>query len=959
MLVGREGAVGVGEAVLGRVSEGESCSLAIIGDPGIGKTAFLGELLLRSRARGHLVLEGRATEFEGDSPLAPFLTAFGDELVRSGAPADGLGTELAADLSRVLPEVADGPGPGLLHAERWRGYRAVLRWLELSAVERPLVLAIDDAQWADEASLELLAHLLLRPPRAAVLLVVSFRPRQAPRLLSASVAQALRDGAGCEVRLGPLREAEAAELLGEDVNASTRASLYREAGGNPFYLSELARAARAGREDVLSAGAGGDAVTPVPSSVRAALRGEIEALPREARALIEAAAVLGDPVDADLAAEVAELEPAGARGALEALVAQGLLAPAGLPRQYAFRHPIVRTAVDASLPEPDRFAAHRRAASALEGRGVPVVRRARHVAMSAQCGDEAAPAVLEQAAREVAPRMPAVAARWFGAALELLPAEADAGQRAGLLLARAQTLGDSGRVAEAIDALSGVLDTLPRELGELRVRVAGYLARSHHTLGDVDSARRALDQALPDAPAGTAARCALLVQVAIDHWLRTEWDAMAETATEALELADALGNRVLALEAAAALTLAETNRGPLERCEGMVDRAMTTLRGLSDTELALALATTVLLLQACFYLGRYDDAAYAAERGLGVARMIGNNHVFAAHLTNQALADLWQGRLADAEGHVVAGIEAAEQVGNEMLRTGALAAGSQVSLAAGDLEIARERALAASAASGEPGSPYGWYAHGGLAMVLLGAGEAEAARTLMLERLGGPQLAQAPLAMRGLWLSRLALAEVECGRLADAELTLERAGECLDVLPVAPRVGESLLARGVLALARGEAEAAAGLASEGRPLFRLAGQALDEGRALWLAGRARRVAGDDEAAELLGAAWECFEACGAAGLRAEAHAELRALGREPPGRPRLAALSEREREVALLVARGLSNKAIAAELYLSRKTVEAHLSRIYRRLGLRSRSALAALVEREGADETARSPLSA
>ena len=210
--------------------------------------------------------------------------------------------------------------------------------------------------------------------------------------------------------LAPLSEAEAAELVGESAR-----ELYEQTGGNPFYLEQLARV-RSGERGGATAADGS-----IPAAVAAALASELGTLAPEARALLDAAAVVGDPFEPGLAAEVAELSEAAALHALDALLARGLVRSAGAPRRFAFRHPLVRHAVYVATPGGWRLGAHDRGARALERHGAGVVARAHHVEHAARPGDEQAIALLAGAARELQSAAPGTAAQFQAAALRLLP----------------------------------------------------------------------------------------------------------------------------------------------------------------------------------------------------------------------------------------------------------------------------------------------------------------------------------------------------------------------------------------------------------------------------------------------------------------------------------------------------------------------------------------------------------
>ena len=190
------------------------------------------------------------------------------------------------------------------------------------------MLILDDVHWADDASLELIAHLLRRPPAASLLIALAFRAGQVPNSLLAALEAAGRDGLVTDIRLGPLTQAEAGALLG----TPAQEPLFRASGGNPFYLEELARApepsskrfAAAGDED---AGRAPIDTIGVPPAVAAALGQEIRGLPDAARQLAWGASVAGDPFDLDLAAAAAGLGEREAPVAVEDLLAAGVAAP--------------------------------------------------------------------------------------------------------------------------------------------------------------------------------------------------------------------------------------------------------------------------------------------------------------------------------------------------------------------------------------------------------------------------------------------------------------------------------------------------------------------------------------------------------------------------------------------------------------------------------------------------------
>jgi predicted ATPase len=257
-----------------------------------------------------------------------------------------------------------------------------------------------------------------------VLLACAFRPAPAPVFLESAIATAEREGRAERLDLGPLSPEAAAELLRDIAEQSVRDAVFRVSGGNPFYLSQLARLAahqppRRGdmrTVDTLTLG--------VPQSVMSMLVEEVRSLPPGSRRVLEAAAVAGEPFEPDVAAEIGEVSDAEVGVALDDLLTRDLVRATDVPRHFRFRHPLVRRAVYANAGGGWRLAAHGRAAAALASRGASAAAQAHHVEHSARRGDERAIALLSRAAASAAPRAPATAARWLQAAVRLVPEDA-------------------------------------------------------------------------------------------------------------------------------------------------------------------------------------------------------------------------------------------------------------------------------------------------------------------------------------------------------------------------------------------------------------------------------------------------------------------------------------------------------------------------------------------------------
>ena len=194
-LLGRSAELSSIDAALDRLRERRPCALAIVGEPGIGKTRLLSELAARADVRGCIVLRGGASEFERELPFWIFVDAL-------DAYVHALPHERLADLDErsrtelgwVLPAMGTpNPSPGARGDARLRTHSAVRALLENLSREKPLVLLLDDVHWADSGSIELLGAIFRRPPAAPVMIAVGLRPRQLPGRLSAVVERATRD----------------------------------------------------------------------------------------------------------------------------------------------------------------------------------------------------------------------------------------------------------------------------------------------------------------------------------------------------------------------------------------------------------------------------------------------------------------------------------------------------------------------------------------------------------------------------------------------------------------------------------------------------------------------------------------------------------------------------------------------------------------------------------------------
>lgn len=937
-------ALETGRAAPGRAVGG---ALAIVGEPGIGKSRLLAQVAELAQARRMLVFAGRAAEFEQELPfgavtdaLDPYLGSLNPQRLR------GLRPEQQRELAAVFPALGDlaDTGVPVLQPERYRAHHAVRVMLELLARERSCLLILDDLHWADDASLELVSHLLRRPPQAPVLVLVAFRPSQAPPRLTASIERAEREGACDRLDLPPLTHEEADELLDPGLDRQSRSRLYRDSGGNPFYLEQLARTPLPD----------GTRPADVPRAVRESIAMEVASLPPRAHAMLRAASAVGDPFSPELAAAAADVGEVAALEALDELVARDLVRPTPSPLDFRFRHPIVRAALYESARPSTRVAAHVRVASALAARGAPAAAMAPHVERSAGSGDLGAVAILTEAGHASAPRAPAAAARWFAAALRLL-SDDQAQAKLGLLVPMARALGSSGQLEAGREALGEALRLLPPDLGVIRGQVIAFMSLVSHLLGRHGEARENLIAALDELPGDPSSpeAAALKAELAADCFFLGEWAQMNRWAASARELALAASEPLTRATATALLGLSCYELSRAAEAREHVAEARSIVDGLGDDELALR-------IDACHWLGwcehlldHYADSVRHMERGIAISGRTGQGHMLAPMTIGLVIANTWQGDLDRAWGHAEEAVEIAHLSGSDQLMAWAQTMRCWVAGRRGDLEQAiagGEEALRVSERVAR--GPYTVVASCWLADALIESGSPRRAVDILLAAIDGPELPGVEPAFRSCIYEVLTRAELALDRVEQAGEWAARAADAVRALELPGRESFALRARAEVELARERPAVAAALALDAAEKAG-AGYRVDSARARLLAGRSLVAAGDRERglAELRRARDELDE-CGACRHRDQAVRELRRLGerlgtggKRGCGDSGLAALSGREREVADLVCDRLTNREIAVRLVISEKTVERHLSRIFVKLDVGSRVDVARAVE--------------
>jgi tetratricopeptide (TPR) repeat protein len=664
VVVGRLEELAVLCAALKQTTAGHAGVIALTGEAGIGKTTLLRWAFRQATERAATVAAAHAAEYERELPLGVWVQALDDVVGRMDPRRlDRLGGDDRVELSALFPSLTNVDMRALCPAgERHRMHFAVRALLEELATDGPLVIGLDDMQWADTASIELLAHLLRRPPRGPVLLLVAYRHRYASPLLATAFEAACQDGRARILELAGLNRTELGELIGPSTEPGERAMIYRESGGNPFYAEQLVRHTVTSGEPATSSTR--HAIPDVPPLVQVSLAQELAELSEPGRVLLRAAAVVGDPFDLDIAVAVAEVPAPAALQALDELAQRELVSPAADPRSYAFRHPIVRHAVYSSAGEGWRLGAHARAAELLVAAGAPATAAAPHVQHSARIGDRAALDLLRAAGDAASSRAPETAAHWYRAALRVMGDRAPAAPRIDLLVALSSALSAVGRLDESREHLAQAIDAVSLADPHLRTRLVVWLAGVEEFRGQPREGRRLLVTEL-DArqPPTEKDRAILTLELGVADWRSGEWDAAIRHGHSALRCAQRLGNDALAASAAVMIAICEYRRSLWAAGAGEVhlhlDLAQSLFDKVADEAIAAHLDGLSYLIQLGLLANRLTDVARNARRGVALARS--SNRAYLMRVFEGALlqAQLRLGQVVEAERRADIQLEAA------------------------------------------------------------------------------------------------------------------------------------------------------------------------------------------------------------------------------------------------------------------------------------------------------------
>ncbi|HEY6313324.1 MAG TPA: BREX system ATP-binding domain-containing protein [Streptosporangiaceae bacterium] len=656
-LVGRDAEIrALGEA-LDRVGSGHPTIVLVEGEAGIGKTRLLEHALAEARARGMQVVAGRAEELERTRPFGLLAAAFGCATSSPDPRLAAIGALLATH------GVGDG-GPITVTSDPGLQFRTVDAFTDLAeeiALAGPLVIGLDDLQWADPSSLLTLGAVGRRLPHVPVAVIGCMR--LAPRLPELDrLAGALQAAGARHLALAPLRDDAVHDLVADTVAAEPGPGLLAEIGGaagNPLFITELIGAII--QEGAIKTASGRAEVTEMtlPPTLRLTILRRLSILPAETLQALRTASILGSVFSLTDLATVTGSPALGLAAALAEAIRTCVIEDDGT--RLRFRHDLIRDSLYEDLPQSVRRGLHREAGQRLAQAGAPTLRVARHLAKGATRGDAEAIAWLTRGAREAAATSPDIAADLLGRAIALID-PADTGrdlllaEQAGSLtwagrLAEAETtcrallsrnhdpsvtaearicLGHmllaDGRTPEALRELAGAADSAASASTELATARA-YESFARLSLGDLDGAWAAAAEAQSAGPSacGHQNTSVAMTTLALAAELRGELASALRIADEGVRRADHSPGRLghsFPVLAARGVILIELDR--LDEARSTLQAGMRTAEELG-VQLHLP-SYQVFLAFERFTAGEWDDALAEAQAALELASEVGETY---------------------------------------------------------------------------------------------------------------------------------------------------------------------------------------------------------------------------------------------------------------------------------------------------------------------------------------------
>jgi DNA-binding CsgD family transcriptional regulator len=951
---------------------GRLCVTLVAGEPGIGKTRLLREVARRAEHAGALVLRGGASEAEGMPPYLPFLEALGQH-IRAATP-DELRAQtgaMASVLATILPELSlylgELPSSYVLQPEqaRMRLYEAVGMFLAAISAPHGLLLLLDDLQWADTATFDLLCYVARSQPDARLLILGAYREGEVT--YSAAFERALTElnrlRLLTSITIGPLTETDlrtfATSALGSQIGVEFSHLLATQSEGNPFFAEELLWGwLETGviTNDERGFHLGEPVEAMLPSSILNAVRQRINRLAPQVIALLHTAAIIGRTFDIGLLAEVADQESESVEEYLQQ-AAQARLIRYEQVGTFTFSHDTIRTCLYDEVSSARRTRLHTLIGRRLELRldHSDAHRLAELAFHFARSGERELGATYSQLAAEQARSAYASqeAVRHYRTALVLVT---DHDPRRGEWL---QGLGEAALLAaapqDAIGAFQAAQDWWLRAGNSPAAgRAALDLGRAHWRLEEIGLARAALQKAvtlLSEQPSADTARALIELSSLLVLSLHVYTEARGFL-DQALTLAQKFGD--VRLEAAASRSLGNLllRAGDVEGATLMLEQAL--LRADEVSDALGATESCASLYMAYNWAGALDRQEVVLQRWLAYARRCHDPYQLRHIYTHLAFHYAIRGQRTEAEEALAQSRLIVERLASpEPLALLQLMQGMIAGLLWGDLETSEEllRAAIARFRALEPRSLVWW--SGGLGFVQALEGKREEALATLDELEGLIASLPAEAMPTAHTLNNMAAITVQLGDQKWAARLYPR------LLPFHGQFHSFLVDRllGALSTLLEDYATARGYLATAEEVTQRFGLKVEYASTLLaeadleLAERGR--SGVSTARAFLEEAATLVEQFGnqdhpwARQIRERLH-QLARMGT----RPHLpAGLSMREAEVLRLVAQGLSNREIAEELGISERTVANHLASILNKTLADNRAAATAFAIRHGLAE--------
>lgn len=927
-LIGRAAEVDALRAVLRLAAAGSGAAAVIEGEPGVGKTRLLREFVRHAMAAGATVWYGTAEELARTRPFGVLFDALAD---------------VASPAAELLDSATFGDQPQGSSNVRYRVVEGLLDRVERAASSAPVALVLDDLQWADPASLLTLQNLTRRFANLPIALVAAMRPMPRDGGLD-RLLEALHALRAPHLRLRPLDQDSVIGLLAEALDADpgpNLLALLRRAGGNPFYVHELVRTLRDGNELEFTGGTVDVRTATLPVTLGTTILRHLRFLRPDTLEVLQHAAVLGTTFAADELAAISGrsidrlLEP------LQEAVRAELVHDRAMG--FAFRHDLVREALYERIPRGIRRQLHASAGRALAAVGVSATRVATQFGLGAAVGDAEAISFLRAAADETRASAPDIAIGFLRQAIGLTPPSDRAGDaRADL----ACLLVATGNAAEAYELTQQVLT------GEHDGTLDGVLSfiagQALFLLGRRAETPQWLERATESGSLTDVERSLVFSEAAITRVMGAGDVAGAERAArQAARFGDATGDRYAQAFALSARSVSELFRGDVTAAVNSATLGVELARGATDPR-RRSLSSPVRDPHVFHGLALLDadrldeaEAAFRAGEELSTERGVtGWCHYYHFCL---GMRHYHAGAWDDAVAELETGLSFADELGNHGGTLGAHVLLALVALHRDDLPVGEGQLSMAERRFAEVGPDFGmeWLP---LAQSYLAEakGDVESACACLGQAWDtfAEMGCRAHYRMLGPQLVRHAVATGHTDRAKQVTLDLETLAARQDV-PSAK--GAALHCRALLD-GNGETARAAVNAyrDSTRPLPRAAA---NEDAAIVIGGLDEAT----DARPLFTAALDGYRALGAVRDAARVIARMRELGMRPGVRgPRRRSalgwesLTPTERRIVELVAAGLSNPEIGSRLFVSRRTVQTHVSHIFAKLQLTSRAELAA-----------------